>query len=360
VAIALAASCVAALSAWACLPNLAINRGFCGDGVIEPDRGDGGEECDPGDGASPSAQGCTSSCQVACGAPGATSPFTDPATNHCYFVLANTKALPAAETNCGDAGGHVVRFSGAAEVALVASKSPVSQFWVGLREDTVMPPSLRWLPSETTSPEPGWTVSCAGCFALASGASFPANSALLSQDAGAYPCVDSTNGQGPWLESPCSLEDHQTLCEREPAGTRSQACAYGACFTAAVTSKRYVLYATRESLSSAYSICQTMGGQIVTLGTPEEREEVGEEVARQSVFEGGADYWIGLTSNGTAWVWDEPDAGMQPPPWATDPGDAAGFDAGARAYVIVQRGLLASELAYVANPGETHYPLCQY
>jgi hypothetical protein len=343
---------------WACLPNLEITQPsqpapYCGDGVIDPDAG---EECDPGpDASSVLLQACPR-CTVPCD--GGTFPFKDPASNHCYFGLNNTSDIDEAGASCEANGGHVVRFVSQDEVLLVASGSPYSVLWVGLRE---VKTSGSYVPSEPTS-EPGWSPVCGGCFAQVEDGGIPRGA--TANEIGEC-IIAGQDASAAWTQSICAKASNfarQTLCEREPVGTRTTPCPYGACFTVAATtaSKHYVLIGSRQTAGSAFSMCQTLGGQVAVFQSREEREQVGYEIARQTAIDGGAnDYWIGLGTDGGVWVWDGPNGGLEPLPWAENQPSAS--DAGLRAYAIVQPGIVSSELAYAeATPQELHFPLCQY
>jgi hypothetical protein len=198
-------------------------------------------------------------------------------------------------------------------------------------------------------------------------------------DGGAIPTGVGVTGTGAcvvgnldppgWTQSICETRidggrfGRLSICEREPIGTRTVPCSQGACFTVAATTnaattKHYVLFGVVADASAAVQACQTLGGQaqLVVFQSPEEREQVGYELGRQTVISdgGGRDYWIGLGSDGGLWTWDGP-GGIASPPWALN----QPTDGGARAYVIVQPGTLSSELAIVAGPEDEHYPLCQ-
>jgi hypothetical protein len=268
-----------------------------------------------------------------------------------------TASIDAAATTCETNGGHVVRFVSESELALVTSNAEANLFWVGLRETAL--DAGRWVPAESTY-EPGWSAECGGCFAEDEGGTIPTGELLN----GVGTCVIfTTSVSAPWEQSIChaagTVFSRETMCEREPVGTRTTPCAYGACFTVAATKKRYVLLAASVGATAAYSQCQTLGGQFAVFQSPEEREQVGYEIGRQTVVaDGGAhDFWIGLSTEGGPWTWDSP-GGLQPLPWAAGQGEPS--DAGSRAYVILQLGELSSELAWAAGPTDTHYPLCQY
>lgn len=347
------AAAVGIACVWACLPNLEITptsqpASFCGDGIINPDAG---EQCDPGDAHTSACEDCGVSCVVG------TFHVVNPTSHHCYFYV-GPGSLTTAAASCEGNGGHIVRFVSQGELDLVASVTPASPFWVGLKEDTSTKSSPRWLPSELTS-EPGTSAGCAGCFAEDDGGAIPASLAY-----GAGNCVIATlDASVPWTQSVCESNTtgfgRETMCEREPVGTRTTSCPYGACFTVAatVTSKRYVLLGSSVDAVTAFAQCQTVGGQLAVFQSREEREQIGYEIGRQTVIDAGAsDYWIGLAADGGVWAWDGPEGGLEPPPWAVNEPQLGG----SRAYVIVQPGTLASELALVENGGGSHFPLCQY
>jgi hypothetical protein len=362
-AVAVAIACV-----WACLPDLVIAPlpappgPVCGDGVISPSA-DGGEECDPGPDASSAAiEGCVH-CQVACGS-GEIPQIIDPRSHHCYFNIGDTHDSGAAASECEALSAHVVRFVSEAEVSLVDSYGPPSPYWVGLKAVG----SGTWLPLEATN-EPGWNAECSGCFAqVDAGATFiPVGSDPLI-DVGLC-VVASFDPTVPWNESICGGKDggtfvRETMCEREPVGTRTTVCPQGACFTVAQTqsAKSYVLIDTLLGSNDAVQACAALDGGLALFQSAEEREQVGYEIGTEHALDAGPrDFWIALSSpDGKVWAWDLDAGGVQPLPWATyQPADAGGP---ARAYVIVQPGL-DSELAFAGSAsdagGQTHHPLCQ-
>lgn len=354
---ALSLSAAAALGigcAWACLPELSVtppaDGPACGDGVITPDAG---EACDPGPDASPLALSACNQCRVACGG---NLPFVDPASSHCYFSLLNASEIDAAGASCETSGAHVVRFVSEAEVTFVASHAGAT-YWVGLKD--LAAGDGTWLPSEPTN-EPGWSSQCPGCFAhvdagVADIPSIPDGGrrcvAGYVANAGAVPS---------WTQSLCKGVSRLTLCEREPVGTRTVACAPGACFTVAATSgaKRYVLLPSKWIAADAVQHCAVLGGTLVAFASREEREQVGDEIGNQRVIPGVNDFWIGLAAGADgAWAWDGDAGGLEPPPWGLS---EPPITAAARAYVLVEAGAVDSELARAQTAAaETHYAVCE-
>jgi hypothetical protein len=376
IALSLSAATVAVIAsawAWGCLPDLVIASAsagpVCGDGVITPFLADGGpgESCDPGPDDSGTAAVFCKACRVACGA--GYQPNADPLSGHCYFGAGGSSALDAAASACEGVGAHVVRFVSDAEVGLVANIATESPFWVGLKSEQAN--QAAWLPDERTN-EPGWAPQCPGCFALVeAGATDIPNGG--GTDVGLCVIAFSTPSSTTWTQSLCApvkKDDgglsRYTMCEREPVGTRTTACAGDACFTVAQTqaAKRYELVGERLGANDAVSRCAALGGALVTFGSAEEREQVGYEVGSESVLDAGSvDFWIGLSSrDGMTWSWDLGDAGLQPPPWG--PGWPGVTTPPNRAYVTLQQGTVGSELAQPgsaadASSPETHFPLCE-
>ena len=110
-------------------------------------------------------------------------------------------------------------------------------------------------------------------------------------------------------------------CEREPeVGTRTDRLLGGGCVlhpsaAGRWRSKRYVLLGSSVDAVSAFAACRALGGQLAVFKSPEEREQVGYEIGRQTVIDGGAsDFWIGLAADGSAWAWDGLEGGLEPLP----------------------------------------------
>jgi hypothetical protein len=352
---------IAFCAAWACLPDLEISSpaAVCGDGFIDPDAG---EECDPGglDGgdAGGAASACVG-CKVACTG---TNELEDPATQHCY-LQGTTAASDAGIGECEAWGGHLVRIVSENELALVANAAVVAPFWIGIHRTA----SGMWRPLEETY-EPGWAADCAGCFAQADDDTIPDPTVADGT------CVTSPKDLSqPWDESLCGAL-RQTICEREPVGSRARACGANVCLSVAATesSKRYVVIGSPVTnvgalgANDAVIACSAAGGRLVVLGSREEREQLGKELG--AYFGGTPSAWIGLSDTDGTWGWDGPDAGgMSPLPWgAGEPalitGDAGTVSVG-RAFVALDVTQLDSELAHAANAadggGAQHAALCE-
>jgi hypothetical protein len=344
----------------ACLPDLVLPAAedagppsLCGDGIIEPDAG---EQCDPGSGEGGTTTACRE-CRVAC-VVGSDSTTIDPTTNHCYFEPGSTVQETDAVSACEVAGGHVVRFVSANELAFVTNWAATRPFWVGIVSQTG-----GWFPNEST-PEPGWTPDCQGCFA---GGSDGGDIAKGTSAADTGRCV--SGGQGTWSESICSSTvkgfSLWTVCEREALGTRATRCGNNTCLTVTATqdAKSYVLMPTPLVANDATLACSSLGGRLAIFGSAEEREQVAYEIASQRTLP-QIGLWIGLSTDALgAWAWDVADAGMTPLPWGFDqPGGVAVVG---RAFSLVAQGQSApdSELARVGNAtdagAETHIPLCE-
>jgi hypothetical protein len=357
-------------AAWACLPDLEIGQpaSVCGDGFIDPDAG---EQCDPGQvGDAAGASNACVNCKVAC-VVGGYSTFEDPATQHCYFQVGETATglgTPTAATGeCEAWGGHVVRFASEAELALVAANAATDPFWVGINRTA----AGVWHPLETTV-EPGWAADCIGCFAQVDGGTIPMDPAETDPDG---TCVIGFIAPAQsWIESQCSAPKkpdffRQTICEREPLGSRARACGANVCLSVAATqgSKRYVVVGNPTDgglgANDAVLACSAQGGRLAVLGSREEREQLGYAIG--AYFGAGSSGWIGLSDTNGEWGWDAPDAGgMTPPPWGE--GEPAFIDGGVgvgRAYVLIDPTRLDSELAHAASTsdagGEVHAALCE-
>jgi hypothetical protein len=357
------ATLVAGALVWACLPALTLTEAssdagepFCGDGVISPALG---EECDPGPDASPAVLAVCGKCKVLCSAP----QFEDSVSHHCYLPLTGNWTLQDAGAACEkSASAHVVRFVSENEVSLV-DQQPGTTYWVGLMQSSLVD-SGRWYPSEETL-EPGWTAACPGCFAQVDAGATQIPEVPVIGDAGHIErrCVEAQPGSSNplWMQATCT-DTIGALCEREPVGTHTYVCPQGACFTVAATwsEKSYVLLAAPSSASAAPGACASIDAGLVVFESREEREQVGDEIGRQSVLDAGSDFWIGLSQGDAGvWKWARPDAGLKPQPWGIGEPNADAAP-NARAFVLVQVGLLDSQLARAqVDAGEIHYDLCE-
>lgn len=362
---------IALCAAWACLPDLEISQpsgplAVCGDGFIDPDAG---EECDLGnlvDGgeAGLPANACIA-CKVACSGVDGGTFLEDPTTQHCYFQAGKTTTSAAAISDCEGWGGHVVRLVSEAEVAFVANAASFD-YWVGISRTA----SRTWLPLETTF-EPGWSPDCVGCFAQTSDGGIPEDPTEAVPNGACV--VGSIEPSQPWLESQCQAPNNSsffrdTLCEREPIGSRTRACGANACLSVAATesSKRYVVIGSPAAAgglgaNDAVLACAAVGGRLAVLGSREEREQLGKELG--AYFGGTASAWIGLSDLNGTWGWDAPDAGgLSPPPWGAEEPAVITGSVG-RAYVSVSATQLDSELAHAASAsdagGAEHAALCE-
>ncbi|MBX3226638.1 MAG: hypothetical protein KIT84_31735 [Labilithrix sp.] len=298
----------------------------CGDGIIATldDGGDAGESCDPGAGAAP---GCTPRCTLSCG--GVLGP-----SGHCYF-LADPGDHAAAVEHCARAGGHLVTIGDAEEAKLVDAFVDGGSYRVGL---SVSPAANAYVAESVPRvggsgvPEPGWPRGddrCAGCFAIVDAGPDGSNITFppADPDAGDRSCVVARGGV--WLEVPCSgASDALTVCEREPAGQRTQYCGGPYCTTLPATSgrKRYVISLEPATAAAASELCRGYdAGRLVVLESPAERAQLAREIvllARDRDLETN-DVWIGLAREDDGWRWDDgvpaDDAGAgRPRPWANN------------------------------------------
>jgi hypothetical protein len=353
VVLAAAAAAVGIALGAACLPDLdavvtstgPAPTSVCGDGVIDLDAG---EECDPGEAGA--AVGC-GACKVEC-AGGS----IDRATGHCYYAAARAASIAAAVTACRDAGGHVTTFASETEMGFVADASPSDDFWVGISRSPFLGPSAYAPPSGSI--EPGWSPSCAGCYAH-----IPADSGAIPGDpsVGTGDCILARkNAALPWVQVACESPStpRGTICEREPPGSRSVFCIGGVCFDVPATAgiKRYLLVPNAVRADDARGSCETAEGTLVAFDSREEREQVAREVALPRVAAAVDSFWIGLATGGDGgpWAW-EGDASTALLPW----GEREPVLPGGRAFVRIVPTTTDSELAHAAGPDEVHPVLCQ-
>ena len=369
--VVLASAAGGVLAAAACLPDLAaieavegppeasvVSFKGCGDGIIATldDGGDAGESCDPG--ADAQVPGCQS-CQIKCEGK------LDPRTGHCYFAAGADTSYVAARTRCKAERAHVVTLASAEESRLLEQiAANESGYWVGLsRKESDLfgaygPPNERL--EEPGFAYPGASVDaatgpCPGCFGIGADAgTFP----LADVDAaGATPdtsCVASRGGT--WFQVPCSSAiTRPTICEREPAGVRGEACGNdGICFTVPQTAglKTYLVAVSPADPETADTTCRFLdGGSLVVFDSREEREQLAHEiVARYPDIE--QQLWIGLRASGNTWTWDDGVAAgsgeARPLPW----GNAQPLGAAnARAFIRVGATAYDTQLAYADDGG---------
>ncbi|HTQ42297.1 MAG TPA: C-type lectin domain-containing protein [Polyangiaceae bacterium] len=327
------------LAAMACIPDLPNNAGgspqdgsvagpeagkpFCGDGIIDLTSG---EQCDPGP-ADGSAY-CTADCQVVCDGG-----FVWSRNDHCYFDVppGAQSLMEAINTRCTGGGAHVVTFASDEELAAVVGSIDAGDFWVGLQFDTTANGY-----TSVHALEPGWEPGCPGCFAHVIDASQP-----LPGDGGF--CVEGFSDlTTSWQQYPCATDAGvrrriHVICEREPAGVLQRTCTEAgvSCIELAWTagSKRYVYFRNAAPSDgpdgSAEDTCTSLGGTLVVLQSPDEREQLWKAIGAP---QGQSSFWIGLSmpEGGSTWVWDD-DASEDayPSPWAIrwphDPGGRRAF-----------------------------------
>jgi hypothetical protein len=289
---------------------------YCGDGVIQLDRG---EQCDPGTPADAASSVC-SECKMICPADGG---FVWPSNNHCYtYDGTQAAALLEAANHCATpTGTHVVTFASDEELQAVVAALRPGNAWVGYDP-------VAGVPNEYTAFanfEPGWAPTCPGCFAHTDDASAPLPGV-------AEGCVEAVADAGaPWQQYPCSAAPKiSVVCEREPTGLQTQRCDGGTCIDLPYThaEKRYVLLATKMGGDTAETQCEALGGTLVVLETRDEREQLWYALYRMGGTPGS--FWIGLSEQNGVWSWaDDAGADAYPPPWGNKQPDGNG----SRAYL---------------------------
>ncbi len=334
--------------------------GACGDGFIDSTTDGSAEECDPGQAGKDN--GCSPSCRVLCAGG-----VIDPVTKHCYF------RLPQKTTSEGDARkacklpGHVITFVSDNEVAFLADAGFSSGFWIGL---SYFGGQLGYQSDDNSSGEPGWiyptnSAACPGCYAR-TGSDASAYFPPLGPDAGILPeCVYAAS-LTEWHHSPCNItpqqdggEAHDTLCEREPPGTRATVCNGGICITVAQTQKRYLFVPSDTSADDAKSSCEALSGNLVLFDSREEREQLAREIAKYTGDE-GASFWVGLAAgaNGT-YTWDDGKAeAARPPLFGIDAGTPT---PGARVFISLRpTDPIDIGLGHADVPQSLHTYVCEY
>jgi len=303
---------VVVLAAPACLPDLTLREEpdasddgalpgpGCGDGVVQvlDDGGDSGESCDPGE-ADAAVKGCAA-CRVECEG------TLDPSTGHCYFAPGTETAYPNAVSRCIAQNAHVVTFTSDAEVETVKPLANGRPFWVGLAYRA----SFSGFESAASPSEPGYpsiaTDRCPGCFSASTddAGAIPFDEALADGGTTNADCVVS-RADGTWRRVACTSEvEITTICEREPPGRRQ--C--GPSCTAVLTTAGKKLYlAIFEDVlrETAVQSCIDWGGRLVVFGSPAERAELTRQLRLVTPEPAESTYWVGLTSDGATWTWDD-------------------------------------------------------
>jgi hypothetical protein len=298
-------------------PDAAAELTACGNGVTEFGLH---EQCDPGRIAQDASfQGCRSDCTIDCPNPG----FVWSKNNHCYTLNQKATSLAAAKKECSGPGMHVVTFASDEELKAVvshfAAESVRGPFWVGLSSNASSGDNQY---SALTAYEPGWSPTCAGCFARTevSDAALPAapDSGPTNNCVEGFFSVDAS-----WQQYPCNNGGRLwVICEREPVGTTAHACDGGLCVDIPFTypEKHYLYVPLELGADAASQYCAARGGTLVVLQSRDEREQLWYELFRDGILpqpNNSLPIWIGLSFVDGGWVWDdEGGAGDYPPPWA--------------------------------------------
>jgi hypothetical protein len=154
------------------------------------------------------------------------------------------------------------------------------------------------------------------------------------------------------------MEQRDTLCEREPPGSRATACNGGICITVAQTTKRYLFVPSDTTADDAKTSCVSLGGNLVILESREEREQLAREIAQYTGMD-GATFWVGLAADGTGnLVWDDNAAATRPSLFGIDAGIAA-----PNARVFISLGAsdpIDRGLGHLDDANNLHPYVCQY
>ena len=333
--------------------------GACGDGFIDPSIDGSAEECDPG-ASGGDTPGCSPSCRVQCDGG-----VIDPVTKHCYFRLSRTTAESDGRSACGSMQlrSHVVTFAGDDEVGFIADAGFAPGFWVGLN---YFGSHLGYLSEGDSNGEPGWnypsnSAACPGCYAR-TGSTTDSYFPPLGAEGGPMPECVYADSLTEWHHSPCSgAPPRDTLCEREPPGTRATVCNGGICITVAQTqgTKRYLFVPSDTTADDAKGSCEALSGSLVLFDTREEREQLTREIAKYT-GEVGASFWVGLAANAAgAYVWEDgkPDS-ARPSLFGIDAGVAT---PGARVFVSLRTtDPIDKGLGHADVPQSLHTYVCQY
>lgn len=335
-------------------PSVTLVR-TCGDGFIDPALDGSVEECDPGEaGVVP---GCSAECRVVC-----EGGVIDPVTKHCYFRLPPQGAENDAVNACGSQQrAHVVTFASDDESAFVTDAG-FRGYWVGL---TYAGNLLGYQSAGFSAGEPGWnfpanSAACPGCYAR-TGTDKSSYFAPLGPDGGTPDCVYADSPQA-WRHASCSgVMPRDTVCEREPPGSRAAVCNGGICITLPKTQgqKRYLFVPTDTAADDARVSCESLGGHLVIFDSREEREQLSREIYR-TTGDDGTTFWVGLSATdagGYAWDDGQPET-ARPPLFGIDAGTTL---SGARVFVAL-RGTnpVDQGLGHADVPASTHTYVCQY
>jgi cysteine-rich repeat protein len=336
-------------------PDAGITAPICGDGIVDPDRG---EECDPGNLAGTPA--CSKDCKVICLPPRVLSSVT----KHCYWKASDavSDALVAVQT-CALQGGHVVTYGSAEE--LDDAPDVARAHWVGLKYEQDADAYKSAVPEE-----PGWAGSrCTGCYANTDNKNevlFPKPPGLPP---GVFQCVVApAKGEGRWIQIPCtgSTQTPALICESEPQGAGARPCEGGVCAQVHATRKKYLFVPTPVSQEEAARRCGERKMQLVMFDSNEERAQLVRALLPQ-VQGGTLVFWIGLSrgllpdaGSASAFFWDDGVSlagSSRPLPWGNNQPLSASEKV--RAFVVAGGGGYDTQLSHVDSASTPRPFVCE-
>jgi hypothetical protein len=214
-------------------------------------------------------------------------------------------------------GGHVVTFASDEEFEAVTGALGSSDdggpywFWVGMRAHLLGLGDNHYDAVIVPRYEPGWSPDCSGCYARATGdgGDFAHNDAGNGGD-----CVRSRAAPSvPYWEKYACLgaPKMRVICEHEPEEAQLIPTTQGLFSFDLVSTygKKSYVYDDLMPMTeaNAEATCVTLGGTLVVLESPEEREQLWKQLSLTSATH----VWIGLATTDGGWAWGD-EAGADP------------------------------------------------
>jgi hypothetical protein len=264
----------------------AMPRTFCGDGLV-----DEGEECDDGD--EDADDSCIDCVRATCGDGqvwtgveecddstagcvhcGTCTGTVDPATGHCYTIVATVQARAGAQASCAGSGAHLAAIDSEAEWTAIAAlwTDPYPATWIGLVRAIDGMNVWKW--------ETG--------FPLDAGA-LRWNATEPNDSGGIEDCVETGGAGGMWNDLSCT-QTRRAMCE-EPRWEIDPA-----------TNHAYRVFHRLRTHPEAQADCAALGAHLAAIRNGAEQAFVA-SIAPVNAWIGG---FQGATENDWFWSTGEP------------------------------------------------------